>query len=56
MKTIVIGGGGRLGQKIVKRLLDGGHQVTAVVRSGNSPDFRARVLKKDLFLLDKKDL
>lgn len=56
MNIVVIGARGRLGSKITKRLLDRGHNVKAVIRSGKALDERAENISKSLFGLEKSDI
>ncbi len=56
MNIVVIGARGRLGSKITKRLLDRGHNVKAVIRSGKALDERAESISKSLFNLEKSDI
>lgn len=55
MKIAVIGANGKEGRLLVKEALSRGHDVTAVVRSGNRSDAKKAVVK-DLFELTADDL
>lgn len=56
MKVIVIGANGNLGSRLVKRLLDKGHDVTAYVYQGECLDQRAKVIEKNLFDLTREEI
>lgn len=58
MKIMVIGATGNLGSRVVRRALDAGHEVVALVRGGSADtvDVRASVRRGDLFALDAADL
>lgn len=56
MKITVVCAAGKQGRKLVEEALGRGHQVTAVVRRGDTPFAGAEVLEKDLFDLTLNDL
>jgi putative NADH-flavin reductase len=57
MKIAVIGANGRIGRLLVREAIGRGHKTLAVVRRRpEQVDTRARILVKDLFDLDYKDL
>ncbi|AIQ63663.1 hypothetical protein PSTEL_11805 [Paenibacillus stellifer] len=57
MKVAVIGGNGKAGSRIVKEVLERGHDVTAIVRkAGSAADSGAGVIMKDVFDLTAEDL
>lgn len=56
MKIAVIGANGNLGSRVVRQALESGHEVTAVLYDGETPDERAKVVKKSLFDLKKEDI
>lgn len=56
MKIAVIGASGTLGSIVTKQALDRGIAVKGFIRSGEVPDTRAEIVRKNLFDLTKGDL
>lgn len=56
MKIMVIGANGNLGRKVTRQALNRGHEVTAVLYEGETPDPQAVVLKRSLFDLTAQDI
>ena len=56
MKIAVIGANGNLGSRVVRQALERGHEVMAILYDGETPDARAKILKKSLFDLRKEDI
>eukprot|EP01056_Protomagalhaensia_sp_Gyna25_P002896 Protomagalhaensia_sp_Gyna_25__2895@NODE_2692_length_943_cov_18_599558_g2246_i0_p1_GENE_NODE_2692_length_943_cov_18_599558_g2246_i0NODE_2692_length_943_cov_18_599558_g2246_i0_p1_ORF_typecomplete_len212_score37_62NAD_binding_10/PF13460_6/2_6e23Epimerase/PF01370_21/2_8e08NmrA/PF05368_13/5e07LpxI_N/PF17930_1/0_00014RmlD_sub_bind/PF04321_17/0_00013DapB_N/PF01113_20/0_00017Shikimate_DH/PF01488_20/0_0021ApbA/PF02558_16/0_0027TrkA_N/PF02254_18/0_01TPMT/PF05724_11/0_012Methyltransf_31/PF13847_6/0_036Ross len=56
MKIAVIAGNGRVGRLVCKEAAARGHDVTAIVRSGDAPADNIKVITKDLFDLKAEDL
>jgi hypothetical protein len=56
MKIAVIGAGGRLGNQLVKKALDRGHSVIAMIHNTPCQDPRAEQVQKGLFDLTPADL
>lgn len=56
MKIAVIGATGNLGKRVVKRALEAGHEVKAIVRDRQKYELDTEILEKDLFELTADDL
>lgn len=55
-KIAVIGAKGNLGRRVVKRAINAGYEVKAIVRNKEGYDLETEVLEKDLFELTVDDL